>query len=67
MTVHTLKTQLESLRLRAIKDMAASADATPPAEHLRLLSDVQSALIAVREVIADHTPKTGTGSEAPIP
>ena len=63
--VHTLQGNLETERLKAVEALAtADGGASPSA--VRELAAIQTALVAVREVIQSHGGRLGWGSAAPL-
>ena len=59
--VHTLKSNLEDARLKAVETLAAAGGALSP-DALQELATLQAALTAVREEILDHGAKLGWGA-----
>jgi hypothetical protein len=66
--IHTLRDSLEAARLQAIEELASSLDGaeTVSTEGLRRLAVLHMALLAVRDEIAAHAPKLGSGAEEPL-
>ena len=64
--VHDLRAQLETLRLKAIEELAAKADGALPANSLQRIAILQTVLTAVREEIEAHEVKLGGGAETPL-
>jgi hypothetical protein len=58
--VHTLKSNLEAARLKAVETLAAAGGAFSP-DALQELATLQGALTAVREEIVNHGAKLGWG------
>lgn len=63
--IHTLRTNLEAARLKAVETLAAKENAISP-DALRELATLQAALTAVREEIESHGGKLGWGSTAEL-
>ena len=59
--VHALRANLETARLKAVEELAATNLPYPP-EALHRLASLQAALTAVSEAIATHEPTVGGGS-----
>jgi hypothetical protein len=64
--VHDLRGQLETLRLKAIEELAAKAGGALPADSLERIAILQTVLTAVREEIEAHEVKLGGGAETPL-
>ena len=64
--VHDLRGQLETLRLKAIEELAAKAGVALPADSLQRIAILQTVLTAVREEIEAHEVKLGGGAETPL-
>jgi hypothetical protein len=64
--VHDLRAQLETLRLKAIEELAAKADGALPADSLQLIAILQTVVPAVREEIEAHEVKLWGGAETPL-
>jgi len=64
--VHDLRGQLETLRLKAIEELAAKAGGALPADSLQRIAILQTVLTAVREEIEAHEVKLGGGAETPL-
>jgi hypothetical protein len=64
--VHDLRAQLETLRLKAIEELAAKAGGALTADSLQRIAILQTVLIAVREEIEAHEIKLGRGAETPL-
>ena len=66
--VHLLKARLEKARLEAIEALAKHADSAAglPDDLLRRVTDLQIALMAVRDEIERHQPRVGSGGERPL-
>jgi hypothetical protein len=64
--VHDLRGQLETLRLKAIEELAARAGGALPADSLQRIAILQTVLTAVREEIEAHEVKLGGGAETPL-
>jgi hypothetical protein len=64
-SVHTLQGTLETERLKAVEAMAVGEGVATPAA-VQELATIQSALVAVREVIEAHGGRLGWGSPAPL-
>jgi hypothetical protein len=62
--LHKLAENLEAARLAQLNRLAGCDLATAPASSdIRSLADIQTALTAVRQVLADNEPRLGHGSE----
>lgn len=61
--IQVLISELEEARLAQLQQLMASDLAAPA---IRVLADLQMALTAAREVLADHEPRLGHGSETAI-
>jgi hypothetical protein len=68
MPIHALKDTLEQARFQAIQVLAPAGGTIPVLsdEALRRVALIQSALVAVREEIAEHEVKVGGGAEQPL-
>ena len=64
-SVHTLQENLEAERLKAVEALAVEEGGVSP-EAVQELATIQSALVAVREVIESHGGRLGWGSPAPL-
>jgi hypothetical protein len=67
--IHALRDYLETARLLAIGQAAktASGPGDIPDDLIARIGHLHLALRAVREEIKAHTPRLGSGSEAPLP
>ena len=63
--IQTLISELEAARFAQLQQLMVSDIATS-ALAIRTLADLQMALIAAREILADHRPRLGHGSETEI-
>jgi hypothetical protein len=64
--IHALRDTLEVARQQAIQELADGSTSAVSTESLRRLAFIQTALVAVREELAEHEPKLGGGSEEPL-
>jgi hypothetical protein len=60
--IHDLLAHLETARLKAIQELAAKPGALP-ADALQGIAILQTVLTAVREEIAAHEVRVGSGAE----
>ena len=65
--VHDLCAQLETLRLKAIEELAAAnGGGALSADSLQRIAILQTVLTAVREEIEAHEVRLGGGAETPL-
>ncbi len=64
--IHNLLVELEAARLTEIERLVnVDTTSSTSAADVRSLADIQTALIAVREVLDAHEPRLGHGGETP--
>ena len=63
--IHDLLTHLETERLKAVQELAAKPGALP-ADTLQGIAILQTVLTAVREEIAAHEVRVGSGAARPL-